>query len=71
MKMKNFAVLAGVAAVLAACGGTSNIVEPADLNDQRVFFAFNSSEIDQPAHDHLLKSKSQGTVTNVVQQNTT
>ena len=54
MKLKNFAVLAGVAAVLAACGGTSNIVEPADLNEQRVFFAFNSSEIDQYAHDNLL-----------------
>lgn len=53
MKIKNFALLAGVAGMLAACGG-SNIVEPADLNDQRVFFAFNSSEISDEAHDNLL-----------------
>ena len=32
----------------------SSIVEPADLNDQRVFFAFNSSEISDEAHDNLL-----------------
>lgn len=54
MKIKNFAMLAGVAAILAACGGSSKIVEPADLNDQRVFFAFNSSEISDEAHDNLL-----------------
>lgn len=53
MKIKNFALLAGVAGMLAACGGSS-IVEPADLNDQRVFFAFNSSEISDEAHDNLL-----------------
>ena len=53
MKIKNFAVLAGVAGMLAACGG-STIVEPADLNDQRVFFAFNSSEISDEARDNLL-----------------
>ncbi len=53
MKIKNFAILAGVAGMLAACGG-SNIVEPADLNDQRVFFAFNSSEISDEARDNLL-----------------
>ena len=53
MKIKNFAMLAGVAGLLAACGGSS-IVEPADLNDQRVFFAFNSSEISDEAHDNLL-----------------
>ena len=44
MKVRNFALLAGVAGMLVACGG-SNVVEPADLNNQRVFFAFNSSEI--------------------------
>ena len=53
MKLKNFALLAGVAGLLAACGGSS-IVEPADLNDQRVFFGFNSSEISKEAKDNLL-----------------
>ena len=38
---------------LAACGGSS-IVEPADLNDQRVFFAFNSAEISEEAENNLL-----------------
>ena len=53
MKIKNFALLAGVAGLLAACGGSS-VVEPADLNDQRVFFAFNSAEISDEARDNLL-----------------
>ena len=53
MKLKNFALLAGATGLLAACGGSS-IVEPADLNDQRVFFAFNSSEISKEAKDNLL-----------------
>jgi peptidoglycan-associated lipoprotein len=53
MKLKNFALLAGVAGLLAACGGSS-VVEPEDLNGQRVFFAFNSSEISDAAHDNLL-----------------
>ena len=53
MKIVNFALLAGVAGMLAACGGSS-IVEPTDLNDQRVFFAFNSSEISDEANDNLL-----------------
>ena len=53
MKIKNFAMLAGIAGMLAACGGSS-IVEPADLNDQRVFFGFNSSEISDEARDNLL-----------------
>ncbi|MDE6478187.1 MAG: OmpA family protein [Alphaproteobacteria bacterium] len=47
-------MLAGVAGLLAACGGSSKIVEPADLNDQRVFFGFNSSEISDEARDNLL-----------------
>ena len=51
MKIKNFAMW--VAGLLAACGG-STIVEPADLNDQRVFFAFDSSEISDEARDNLL-----------------
>ena len=54
MKIVNFALLAGVAGMLAACGGSSSIVEPTDLNDQRVFFAFNSAEISDEANDNLL-----------------
>ena len=53
MKVKNFVLLAGVAGILAACGGSS-VVEPADLNNQRVFFAFNSSEISEDANNLLL-----------------
>lgn len=53
MKVLNFALLAGVAGLLAACGG-SGIVEPSDLNDQRVFFAFNSAEISNEAENNLL-----------------
>lgn len=53
MKIKNFALLAGMGAILAACCGSS-VVEPADLNDQRVFFAFNSSEISEEARENLL-----------------
>ncbi|MBR1380558.1 MAG: OmpA family protein [Alphaproteobacteria bacterium] len=55
MKIKNFALLAGVAGVLAACHhGSTSITEPADLNEQRVFFAFNSSEISEEARDSLV-----------------
>lgn len=54
MKIKNFAMLAGAAAMLAACHHSSKITEPADLNDQRVFFAFNSSEISDAARANLL-----------------
>lgn len=54
MKIKNFAMLAGAAAVLAACSGSTKITEPSDLNDQRVFFAFNSSEISDDARENLL-----------------
>ena len=53
MKIRNFALLAGVAGLLAACGGSS-VVEPADLNNQRVFFAFNSAEISEEANNNLL-----------------
>ncbi len=55
MKIKNFAMLAGAAAILAACHHHStSISEPTDLNDQRVFFAFNSSEISDAARENLL-----------------
>lgn len=53
MKVQNIALLAGVTAILAACCG-SKVVEPADLNNQRVFFAFNSSEISKEANNNLL-----------------
>ena len=53
MKIVNFALIAGVAGMLAACGGSS-IVEPSDLNNQRVFFAFNSAEISDEAENNLL-----------------
>ncbi|MCQ2574833.1 MAG: OmpA family protein [Alphaproteobacteria bacterium] len=52
MKIKNFVMLAGMAGLLAAC--CSSIVEPADLNNQRVFFGFNSSEITKDAKNSLL-----------------
>ena len=54
MKIKNFALLAGTAGLLAACGGSSSITAPEDLNNQRVFFAFNSAEISDSARDNLL-----------------
>ncbi|MCR4917918.1 MAG: OmpA family protein [Alphaproteobacteria bacterium] len=54
MKIKNFALLAGTAGLLAACGGSSNVSVPENLNNQRVFFAFNSSEISDSARDNLL-----------------
>lgn len=53
MKIKNIAMLAGLTGLLAACGGSS-IVEPADLNNQRVYFGFNSAEISEEARDNLL-----------------
>ncbi|MDR1337426.1 MAG: OmpA family protein [Rickettsiales bacterium] len=53
MKIKNFAMLAGIAGLLAACGGSS-IVEPADMNGQKVFFAFDSSNISEEAKNNLL-----------------
>ena len=53
MKIVNFALIAGVAGMLAACGGSS-VVEPTDLNNQRVFFAFNSAEISDEAENNLL-----------------
>ena len=53
MKVKNFVLLAGCAGMLAACA-IDDVVEPADLNNQRVFFAFNSSDISDEAYDSLL-----------------
>jgi len=50
MKIKNIALLAGAAGILAACGG-STVVVPESIENQRVFFAFNSSEISDAAHE--------------------
>jgi peptidoglycan-associated lipoprotein len=54
MKMKNFAMLAGIAGLLAACGGSNKIVEPADMNGQAAYFAFDSAEISEDARYNLL-----------------
>jgi len=54
MKLSNFAMLLASAGVLAACGGSNKIVEPSDLNEQRVFFAFDSSEINEASRNNLL-----------------
>ena len=53
MKIKNFALLAGAAGLLAACG-SSKVTTPEEINNQRVFFAFNSAEISDAAHDNLM-----------------
>jgi len=54
MKLTNFAMLLAAAGVLAACGGSDRIVAPADLNEQRVFFAFDSSVITDESRNNLL-----------------
>lgn len=54
MKLTNYAMIFAAAAGLAACGGGSNIVEPADLNNQTVFFAYDQSAIAPEANDNLL-----------------
>ena len=54
MKIKNFAMLAAAAGMLAACHSASKITEPENLNEQRVFFAFNSAEISDEANQNLL-----------------
>jgi peptidoglycan-associated lipoprotein len=48
MKVLKYAPLA----LLVACGGS--IVEPADINNEKVFFAFDSAEITSEAKDNLL-----------------
>jgi len=52
MKIKNIAMMAGIAGLLAACGG--GITEPAEMNGQKAFFEFDSSEISKDAKDNLL-----------------
>ena len=53
MNIKKLAMFAAVAGLLSACGGSSKITEPADLNNQRVFFAFDSSTITEEARTNL------------------
>ncbi|MDR2769922.1 MAG: OmpA family protein [Rickettsiales bacterium] len=53
MKVSTYAML-GAALALSACGGSSTITEPADINNQKVFFAFDSAEIGGEAKDNLL-----------------
>lgn len=53
MIVKNLTVLASVAGLLAACSSNS-VVEPENLNGQKVFFAFDSSEISDEAKNNIL-----------------
>ncbi|MDR1072046.1 MAG: OmpA family protein [Rickettsiales bacterium] len=48
MKVLKYAPLA----LLVACGGS--IVEPADINNEKVFFAFDSAEVSKDSKDKLL-----------------
>jgi peptidoglycan-associated lipoprotein len=54
MKVKNFAMMAAAAGLLSACGSSSKITEPANLNNQKVFFAFDSAEISEESRTNLL-----------------
>ncbi|MDR1206932.1 MAG: OmpA family protein [Rickettsiales bacterium] len=54
MKVKNYVLMLTACGALAACGGSSSIREPSDLNDQRVFFAFDSANISEEARNNLL-----------------
>ena len=51
MKVSKYAL--GLTLGLAACGGAS-VVEPSDINNQKVFFAFDSAEISKDAKNDLL-----------------
>lgn len=51
MKMFNKYIAVAAAAGLAACGNT--ITEPAQLDGSKVFFAFDSSEVDQESRENL------------------
>jgi len=54
MNIKNIAMLGGIAFAMAACSSTNKIVEPSDMNAQKVYFAFDSSEISEEARANLL-----------------
>lgn len=51
MKVLNYAAISGLALLLAGCPGSSTVT---DINNQRVFFAFDSAEISSDAKDGLL-----------------
>ncbi len=53
MKLQNLAMLLAATGLLAACG-SNKIVEPSDMNGQKVFFAYDSSEISEDARNNLL-----------------
>jgi peptidoglycan-associated lipoprotein len=73
MKFHYFVLGAGLLS-LGACGSSSQIVEPKDLNNQRVFFAFDSSEITEESRNNLLGQslylKNHGDVKVQIQGNT-
>jgi len=50
MKVSNYAVTAGLAVLLAACGGSAKLT---DVNDQRVFFDFDKYNIRPDAKEGL------------------
>jgi peptidoglycan-associated lipoprotein len=52
MKVSKYAGYASLV-LLAACGGSS-IVEPSDVNGQKVFFAYDSAAISEEAKNNLL-----------------
>ncbi|MDR1360915.1 MAG: OmpA family protein [Rickettsiales bacterium] len=54
MKIKNYAMMLAACGLLAACGGSNTIKEPSDLNEQRVFFAFDRSDISEESRMNLL-----------------
>lgn len=53
MKVSNYAALASLAVLLGGCPGGS-IVEPSDINNQKVFFAYDSAEISEDSKNNLL-----------------
>ncbi len=51
MKIKNLLMLAGASVLVTACGC---VVEPEDMNGQRAYFGFDSTEISGDAENNLL-----------------
>ncbi len=54
MKIKNFIMLGGLAAILANCGGSTKITEVNPYDSPRVFFAYDSAEVTDEARHNLL-----------------